>query len=217
MSVFDYKVFAEQYIKRTESNLKALQQMNATINLIRNEAEAAGLDYDLDIAYEKPEVFEATQLFNSLYGFVLILYERYQGYKEKEIQDLPGYEELKQTIKGINKRSTYPQEGKNGYMRDYVTSFLRHLRNALAHLGQLRSLFVPEEGEITGIMLWDELDSSENSPKFCAEISSLEQLREIVDHIGKFFTSLEPKPKGDNRVFDYQHTLEKMRCFLGKQ
>lgn len=223
MSVFDYRVFAEQFIKRTESNLKALQQLNDTIDKLRGETEATGLDYDLDIAFEKPLVYEATQLFNSLYGFVLILYERYQGYEEEDIQGFPGYEELKQTIKGIKKRSTYPDEGKEGCKRDDVTAFLRHLRNALAHLGRLRSLFIPEEGEIMGIILWDQCKAKEGEARpedgkdhyrFCAEISSLQQLREIVDRLGKFFTSLKPKSQNYNKVFDYQGKLSNMRRFL---
>ena len=160
MSAYDYQNLVNDYIKRTQANLEVVE------TIAKSGSES--------------QVYEITQLMNSLFGLLIVPYERYKDKNEDDIRYVDGYQEIVNFINNI--------ANKNKYYSDYysdkrykVTSFIRHLRNALAHSGNNQVLYLDKEGKLIGVIFCDNIkdDNSGEEHEFCVELD-FDSLKQIV-------------------------------------
>ena len=185
----------EDFINRTSSNIKIIN---------KNIADGA---------------FEDTQLVNSLFGLLIIPYERYFNIKERDIVGMTGYQDALRTINNkeliiIHSTYKFERDNNNNYM---VYKYIWHLRNALAHSGKGRIVLLSEDGQLESIEFYDskeEIDKNGNkhSYYFKSELK-IETLRYLINDISKLYIALDRET--DHSSFNIK--TEKERDEFDKQ
>ena len=192
MSAYDYEHCVKDFIQRTKTNLQRIDEIAANENDV--------------------EAYEFTQLMNSLFGLLIVPFERFSNKKEAELKDKIGYSAILNLINSIDVHTTYDHDrDSKGKLRVY--NFIRHLRNALAHLGNDGVLFLDKEDKLIGTIFCDHLDDEDKNlhEEFCVELD-LDELRELVDNITKMYSAF-------NTEFNQQYAKKifKKRKLLGKE
>lgn len=219
-----YKVdcFVADFAMRTQNNLQHID-------------DGACIETEKDI--KDKTFFEVTQLINSLLGLAVIPIEIYKSKK-----DIFNDEELERISKSaydkivhiINKCETnknlysdyqYDYKDQNEKKSLKVTSFLRHIRNSIAHGGNEGLHFFPVEknSEITNIFFYDNythykknVDRKKNEieeiEEFCVNLS-IGDVRELVLAISDLFSCIEekyPKSKLNGDFAKKENALRKL-------
>lgn len=187
MSGFNYEHFSADFSKRTKCNLQLIERIA-----------------DPNTPVTKYECYEVTQLLLSVYGMLLIPFEKYKNNPEhtkKKIiralkKDDDNYDALYRIICNLQQKkrikSTY-----NDIDDGPVFSFIHHLRNSIAHEGiHFYPLEAYDSGKIEEIMFCD-FDSERgrfNSfeaarKKFCTKVP-VEKLRQIIVLIMNMYSGI---------------------------
>lgn len=218
MGGFDYNHFSADFANRTASNLNLVYRV---ANFQRNR-EANSEDCILDkeqipnylkrlisiVDDEKCEGFEITQLLLSLYGMLLVPYEKYKNDPniakatiQDGLQQTKEHEKLNNKIKELRDddryRSTYLIDN-----QDYVYSFIQHLRNSISHEGiHFLPLTSGQTEQIKEIIFYDFNAYNDNGYKqykrfrdareqFCVRLKK-EELKEIVKTIAEMYSKIK--------------------------
>ena len=171
MSAYDYEHFVNDFIKRTQVNLSTIDEIAESGN--------------------ESEVYEITQLINSLFGLLIVPFERYKKVEEDELKSKDGYNELVSSIKSIKRLYTNYEDDRDDLGNFKVSNFIKHLRNALAHLGNDRVLFLDEDQKLTGMLFYDNYKDKETNKlyEFCVELD-INSFRQIVESIIKMYSDV---------------------------
>ncbi len=180
------------------------------------------------------EVYEVTQLLLAMYGMLLIPYEKYKNDTISQREDFQpslketrDYLDLRPFIEELKKagryRSTYSDEGT-------VYGFIRHLRNSISHEGiHFLPLASGSTESITDIIFYDFIAedkdtkmkySFENSPKqFCVKLT-IDQLKDIIEHVAGMYSEIKEEfnrheIKGDEER--YERAVKICEGFLNNQ
>lgn len=147
------------------------------------------------------ELFEVTQLLNSLMGIAVLPYEMYseifrgnsstQLELREKIKQSPEFYSLREFIKALYKADKW----NSSYSSDInlgdgiiVFSFLRHIRNAVCHSGDnaALSLLPLDDGKvITEVLFYDK--SIKNPDEEFALRLSINDVREMIELIANFY------------------------------
>ena len=184
MSEYNYENFVKCFIERTKANSE----------IINKHAE------------KDEKSYEITQLINSLFGLLIVPLEKYKDIKDSDLKKKKGFNKLHSLINNIKKiKTTYKCDRDNkGQLRVY--NFIKHFRNALAHLGQDRVLFIGEGGELVGLIVCDEHTPTEE--KFCVELD-FETLDKLIEGIVEMYSDFKP----DFNVSYHEKVEEKRKIF----
>ena len=195
MSGFNYEHFSADFSKRTNCNLKLIERV---VELRKRMA-----DSDVLTPVAKSECYEVTQLLLSVYGMLLVPFEKYKNNPEKSKKDIinalsedHNYTALERIIVDLqwDKRLKSTYDDKND---GRVYCFIHHLRNSIAHEGiHFYPLEAYDSGEIEEIMFCD-FDSEGGSiksfeaarKKFCTKVT-VEKLRQIIDLIMNMYSNI---------------------------
>lgn len=168
--------------------------------------------YDLAYKPKEYELFEVTQLLNSLMGIAVLPYEMHKEYFktieddrmseenrgrclwdiQADVKDSPEYRELQEHIMSLHRRgcwiSTFDydvdKDSNQIKERKIVFGFLRHIRNAACHSGDDAISILPltEGTTINQIIFYDEW----NDGKFAMRLT-VQELEELVNKIAEFY------------------------------
>jgi hypothetical protein len=190
MSAYDYENLVNDYIKRTKRNLEVIET-----------TEKAG----------EEEVYEITQYMNSLFGLLIVPYERYKDLNEYKLTNVDGYQEIVDFINGIKNKNKY-YSSYDSDKKYQVTPFIRHLRNALAHSGKNQIYFLDDEGKLTGVIFYDyRVDEAKGElSEFCVELD-FDSLKELIDKIDELYINLG-KSASFNESY-HKSIIEKQKLF----
>ncbi len=230
MSGFDYNHFSKDFSARTRNNLKLITKITERLledpkqfgidddrfshkgqnrEEVRekrvNRWEKGTLDLIRDPHYK---TYEVTQLLLSMYGMLIIPYEKYKK-TTKPGKDLPQtlkqtcyYDSLKRKTKELKTAGRY----RNTYSNtndESVYQFIRHLRNAVSHEGiHFLPLASGQTEQIEEIIFYDYIaektDDQNNkiryvfnsSPeRFCVKIS-VEELKEFIEQVTGMYSQI---------------------------
>ena len=206
MSDIDYRQFITNFCNRTDKNLKIIE------NEHKNDPES--------------EAYEFTQLINSLFGLIIVPYERFRHRKKDKKESKEEYEKQKfastsiretklaKTPEGIRLKEIIKKlegQGKirnNGYPNDYpISYFVGHIRNSLAHMGNYGALFCGNGEELTGVIFYDH----EGTKEYCIELE-YEPLKEIVDLITHMYLRFDELSEEKGK--EYEEMVISRRRFL---
>lgn len=161
----------QDFAKRTLANLKFIEAA-------KNEQEA--------------DVFEVTQLVNSLLGLLVFPKEEFWNQiKDQSLDNIPGAKELKGHITSTYKKN----DGEEDEGTSHLKPFIRHLRNGVSHF---RVAFKDnEQHEITGLVIRDEYKYGSKNYEWQVTIERIEYLQHFIEWFAQGLESgkLLKKPK----------------------
>ena len=194
MSEYDREHFVTDFIQRTLKNLEEINKIAESDS--NTEAKA----------------YEVTQLINSILGLIIVPFEKYSDVMDKGLQG-DGFDKMVVSMGNIRLYTNYPTDRNNhGELR--VFNFIRHLRNAFAHLGNDRVIFLSENKKLSGLLVYDTTYDEKNDKtyKFCAELD-LPSFKEIVKNIISIYTKLdkewEPSAKSSERIDELMELINR--------
>ena len=197
MSVYDYGHFISDFAKRTKINLEIVE----------------------DSKYG----YEVTQLINSLFGLLILPYEKYKyrskGSKNssyyKSDEDMresntKAYEELESLINIFrNKGKLYSSYTHKD--RYNVSMVIKHMRNAMAHSGDSGINIYPfaeHNSEIDGIIFFD----SYRKQEFILEMT-IEEIKQFIELVSEIYEVIDEQYDLLEET-NYKHRVEKIRLSL---
>ena len=204
MSSYIYHEFIKDFSGRTRQNMNV-------IDAIYNEHSP-----DPD-----KTVYEVTQMINSLFGMIIVPYEKYKyQIEEKDYSDEPSYLEIQQLINEMRRtkslRSTYTRDTR----KVSVISFIGHLRNALAHSGNGMLNFYPVNNKKDNIKAVYFIDKKEKDgtilAQFCCKLS-VKRIRKLCELIPQLYMAIEESiSKSEREIIDspYRERENKLERFL---
>lgn len=158
----EYKEVVGDFAERTRKNLKVIEDIQK-------------------INERKEEVYEVTQLINSMLGLLVFPQQEYCD----RIPETPLEQLANEGWPNIGRVAGFPP-------RPNLKELFKYLRNAIAHFNMQ---FLVDEGKISGVKLWNE--SSSGHQNWETKLM-LEDLREITD---RFIVKLkEEAGLGDHRL-----------------
>ncbi len=196
MSCYDYKLFVKTFIHRTNHNLQVINDIQS-----------------------KENVFEFTQLINSLFGLLIVPFERYQydynnskGMSENDLKLYqPEYDEIVKIINDTENNNKLFNTYK--YHKKYIVSdFLKHLRNSLAHSGNGRLYFLNDEEKLNGVLFYDTDNPNNPKEEFCVELDLL-QIQRLIKHLSKMYSDIDD----DNFDPSYHNEILKKKELFNKR
>lgn len=206
MSGYIFQEFVKDFSGRTRQNLKVIEAI-----------------YNEHGDEPAKKVYEVTQMINCLFGMVIVPYEKYKNQvTESDYYDDPNYKEIRNIIKELERgagktkfiRSTYSEDSKGVG----VFSFIRHLRNALAHSGNGRLNFYPINNNKDNIKAVYFMDKYENKyghvSYFCCRLS-LKRIRRLCESIPALYEALEKKIPEDERYRLYNEHINQISHLNG--
>ena len=204
------KEFTQDYAERTIANFKA-------INKLHKQEEKSG------------EVFEVTQLINSLFGILIMPFESVKATKNGQInpntfRDInikmekanpEAFNDLSVVINELKEAHLLYDSYAKDFEKDVVEiTFVHRLRNSLAHSGDKGLRFYPigerdqKVGMIKSIIFCDE-EKNAKGESFIAELT-VEQVERVVKDLAAIFSNYS---EFDNYhvLEDYQNEIDNMR------
>ncbi|MCR5335013.1 MAG: hypothetical protein K6E42_00500 [Synergistes sp.] len=212
----DLKEFTKDYISRTEKNYDKILEIYCKDNKKKSENV-------------KPEVFEVTQLINSLLGILVMSFESVKALKKNqmnpnEMRDINkkmksanenAFNELSNVIDELKKNNKFYDSYSNDHEKDISEiAFVRRLRNSLSHSGNKGLRFFPIEekdqdvNKIKSIIFCDE-EKNKNEDAFIAELS-VEQVARVFKSLKLIFGNFEDFAEYYD-LSDYQKDINTMR------
>ena len=197
MSSYNIEYFLNDFANRTMENLKYIDRYSESENL-----------------------FEITQLINSMLGLIIVPVEAYKHYDFSPKSKKMNYKEIMDKYNSMLKKISYEDyssieklikkcKDNNQLYSDYpdddgVNQFIKHIRNSVAHGGNKGLHFYPisESNLITDIFFYDNMKDrySDNKYEFCVKIS-VSDLKELIKCISNLYCRFENK---DKKVSDKQ-------------
>ena len=204
---YDISAFVKDFASRTQKNLTTIEQIA------------------LDQSDEEPQVYEVTQLINSLLGLLIIpqqaldaalntdfQFNSYSFYDNGELQDL--------ILSLQNRKYLYPSN-------QYVSAefFIRHMRNAVAHpergiqfypiseyilMGNSETRRSNRTKRITCVYFMD--SNKEDGVVFCVRLS-LDEVKKVALSISNSISQMLTYTATD-QVIKQKETLEEMRTLV---
>ena len=225
---------------------KGKNPLNQKLFSIAKELDTAKKDFLKEILQiENTEemngdnLYEVTQLINSLMGLAVLPYEMHKEYFkytndaersennkgkslnaiQESVKNKLVYKELKKEIKKLYNQgkwfSTYPNDLRNGRINEgrLVFSFLGHIRNTVCHSGNNAMSILPlSEGAVIEEILFydhDHFNDCNNEFAMCLSIGELETL---VQKIIDFYRMSEIGES--DKTTQMQETEERVRTLL---
>lgn len=183
MSGYNIESFLRDFSNRTMKNLNTIDRLS----------RRKPIDYH--------EIYEVTQLINSLLGLVIIPYEASKKAMESKLKELSysDYEKIEKLIQRCDseKRLYTDYENDKKYP---VGSFVRHIRNSVAHGGNRGLHFFPieEGGQISDVFFYDNNKSIKKLGKdineFCVKLK-IEEIREVVHAVSELYCKFDQHEK----------------------
>lgn len=205
------KEFTRDYISRTMANY----------NTINNLKESGDKN-------DSNEVFDVTQLINSLFGILIMPFESIKALKGNT--DANSFRDVNKKMKeadevAFNDLSAVISELKadkcfyDSYLKDFEDgieeiTFVYRLRNSLAHSGNSGLRFFPisendqRVSEISSIIFCDE-EKSGKGDSFIAELT-VEQVKRVIASLSEIFSKYS-EFEGYYEYDDYEKTIQSMR------
>lgn len=175
MSGYNIEYFISDFIKRTDVNLQLIKQFKKDSN------------------EKKENVYEVTALINSLFGLIIVPFERYKDVYNSRLEksNSSEMEELREFISGLMISDRYYSNYKE---KTKVREFIRHIRNSLAHSGNSRLLFYPiaERGEIDSVIFYDTGEENGITKEFCVKLT-IDEIKELARLISNLYSSYQMK------------------------
>ena len=207
MGEYDRKHFIENFIARTNENLKTIKELKECVS--------------------EDEYFEITQLINSLLGLLVVPYEHYKN-NDNKVADEKKIKKYKKEYDNIlniiyNAKNLNHLYSNFDFDKNYkVTRFIRHLRDALSHDG---ILFLDEAKVLIGVIFYDTdkeivdlLNKKDNSLKrevheFCVELD-IPSVEILVKNISQIYSNIsgensESIEKYTEKISDKEKLFEK--------
>ncbi len=170
------------------------------------------------------DVYEVTQLINSLLGLIVLPVEAYEAYEKRvsgtsiksrentlKKTDSEAYYEVQKLLKDCESDDRYYSNYKNDKYHDKfnVSKFVKHLRNSISHSGDQGIHFYPltdsNENLINGIIFKDCVYEDERRKKiknlFCIKLTILE-LQKLIDYIVRLYCEFKNR---DSDIEDKQN------------
>ena len=138
------------------------------------------------------EVFEATQLINSLLG--LLVFPQQEFYDQ--IPDSPLAELEKQGWPRIHASGQLPELPADA---NTLNGLLRYLRNSIAHFNI--AFLADENNQLHGIRVWNHENGRRTNPKNWEAEISLEELRSLIRKFAGLILRMPPKKLGKESPF----------------
>ncbi len=204
MSGYIFQEFVKDFSGRTRQNMSVIDAI-----------------YDKHSDNPDEKVYEVTQVINSLFSMIIVPYEKFKNQiNESEYSDVNSYKEIKKLIHELecNKflRSTYTRDSEEVG----VFSFIRHLRNALAHSGNERLNFYPVNSKKDNIKAVYFMDRCENECGriyyFCCRLS-VKRIRKLCELIPSLYEVIEKSISERERaiIFEqYTRQISQLDGFL---
>ena len=201
--MYDVEMMVTEFTDRTWDNYQRICEI-----VERNRS------YDA----EYRNAYEVTQIINSLIGLLLFPYGHYKGEKSKlkEI-DQEAYGNIEDYIQKLKDEQRIFSTG-----RMNTNTFLRALRNAVAHSGENDNLmFYPRSDankSISHIIFHSGKDSEEFCVKICCSDSNNE-LKELLENIKSLYSKAEEKidvSEYDAKLDDFENLLQIGRIKIDK-
>lgn len=226
MGAYDSSKFSKLFSERTEKNLEFIEKaVNHSTSM-----------------FETDELYEVTQLLNSLMGVAVLPYEMHKDIlkitqadknelsaEKNNLTKYDMYKTLKEKISYYYKNnmlySTYPND-KNPEDHLIVFSFLSHIRNAVCHSGDNAISILPlDEGKVIDRVLfydkltfYDKHTPKNKVPKITMEFAMelpIEELRDLIFAISDFYKN---SPLGErNKTSTIKHAEERVKELLNPQ
>ena len=213
MSGYNIEYFLKDFADRTMANLKNIEEQ-------------------IECGFGRNEVYETTQLINSLLGLIIIPVEAAKRSSDEkrdrlidtrlERKSRKDYAEISNLLKKCHEEKRifcdYSKQYDERNERIYVSDFITHIRNALAHGGNRGIHFYPitEGGKITKIIFYDNKvdENKEISCEFCVELT-IDELRYMVENISNLYCRFEGR---DNSIPEkqkrYEDDIEKLKNLM---
>lgn len=223
MSGYNIEYFLKDFADRTMANLKNIEEQ-------------------IECGFGRNEVYETTQLINSLLGLIIIPVEAAKRtYKqknkksnsEKEVTEVEklrendnnlkevsseDYSELIELLEKCQKEKRLFSDYKEDNEKIYISSFITHIRNALAHGGNRGIHFYPitEGGKITEIIFYD--NKKEKGKRmfyeFCVKLT-INELRNMVENVSNLYCRFEERnyPISEKQK-RYEDDIEKLKNLM---
>ena len=183
----------------------------------------------IDLECRNKELFEVTQLINSLLGLVIIPVEAYKKtcviddrkLKATSKKDYDTIEIILERCK--NEKRLFCDYIKNQHEKQMgrvcVSKFISHLRNSVAHGGNNGIHFYPvsESEKISEIIFYDNNECNKKSSiinEFCIKLT-LDELRELVNSISNLYCKFEKKDQNaSDKQEKYQKDIKKLERLM---
>lgn len=213
MSGYIFQQFVRDFSGRTRQN------MNVIDAIYRKQSDDPNKKVEPD-----KMVYEVTQVINSLFGMIIVPFEKYKDQNrinEKDYSDEQSYKSIKELITALENdkliRSTYKWD-KRGVG---VFNFIGHLRNALAHSGYGRLNFYPinnKEENIEAVYFMDRLEDKDKkiSYYFCCRLS-VKQIQWLCEQIPLLYEVIEKDISEKERAIilkKYRNQISQLDSFL---
>lgn len=207
MAGYDYAKFVGDFGKRTLEN-------NEIINDLRSQDISDKKKSEIEIENKHHEV---TQLINSLFGMIIVPYEKYKfdtsdqdgsnSIGENDLKKTQEYYKIAKIIINLEKRGELYNSYKDRYL---VSGFIKHLRNALAHSGDDGMHFTPVEKKrvIKSIIFYD----NDGAKEFCVELS-IGRIRALMNLIYSMYEKIENMKEHDD-LTAYKAVVESKRNLM---
>lgn len=254
MSGFDYNHFSKDFSSRTRNNLKLITKITERLledpkqfdinddlfsyrgqdrEKVREKKLTRWENGTLDLIRNPHyKTYEVTQLLLSMYGMLIIPYEKYKKTSESRdelpqaLQRTANYASIKQKIRELKRVGRYRNTYKK-FNDESVYQFIRHLRNAVSHEGiHFLPLTSGQTEEIEEIIFYDfiaeESDGKGNilrytfkeSPqRFCVKLS-VKELKKFIEQITGMYSQISECFDVDDEK-RYKQALKDCYDFLG--
>ena len=178
------------------------------------------------LASNGENVFEVTQLINSLLGLVVLPKEMYQHIKDKDLRKASDndYDEVKTIIKKCKDEKRWYSSYNEDLAANEVSFFIKHIRNAVSHSGDTGLRFYPinENGEINQVYFYDTYTHTEKAKnnigknttyEFCVKLT-IDEINAFVRAVSAMYASYEMSSSHSNKVRDYNKKVKKLDALL---
>ncbi|MDO5132117.1 MAG: HEPN family nuclease [Eubacteriales bacterium] len=199
MSGYIFQEFVRDFSSRTRQNMNVIDSI-----------------YTEHSDEPEKKVYEVTQVINSLFGMIIVPFEKYKDQNkinEKDYSDDQNYIRIKELIRDLERnkflRSTYPWD-RNGIG---VFSFIGHLRNALAHSGNGRLNFYPVNNKKDNIKAVYFMDRYEDDlgqiSYFCCKLS-IKRIQGLCEQIPSLYEVIEKDISEKERAIIFKEHLNQI-------
>lgn len=185
MSQYNIKCFLKDFSNRTMLNLEYIEK-----------------------SHTKTNVFEVTQLINSLLGLIIIPVEAYKankGYSDDKLKQssIKDYENIEKIIKKCEDEKRlycdYYTKQNGGKETLDVAKFVKHIRNSVAHGGNKGIHFYPilEKEDISSVFFYDNYEPNKSKEnliyEFCVKLT-IGELKELTKSIANLYCKFDTNP-----------------------
>ena len=209
MAGYNYAKFISEFGTRTIENQERIDELKA-IDLNNGMTED-----ELNTKHH-----EVTQLINSLFGLLIVPYEKYKfdyknpedpdSFSEQDLSQAKEYYDIAKMIINLEKKGKLYNDYNDNYL---VSSFIRHMRNSLAHLGDEGLQFTPiaKKEAISKIIFHDQ----DETHQFCTELT-VGDVRKLSKLLSDMYRNLENFREKDD-IQSYQEKYQKYSALLRRK